>query len=148
MINEFAKTKFFLSVAHKQIYEPGFNFNESNIVQYLAELEEYIAILITYLATKRDDPSAPFALVPLDKLDTKNHHKKEIAVRTTKHQPLTLTLDRGTCWLCSEPRQCSTRRYHKHRRSRHRDHQLKAALSDLHEIGGRQHNQFHYLGSW
>jgi hypothetical protein len=46
----------------------------------LAELEEYIAILITYLATKRDDPVAPFALIPLDKLDIKNHNKKEIAV--------------------------------------------------------------------
>lgn len=80
MISQFAKTKFFLSVAHKQIYEAGFTFNESNIVQYLAELEEYIAILITYLATKRDDPSAPFALVPLEKLDTKNHFKKEIAI--------------------------------------------------------------------
>ena len=80
MINEFTKTKFFLSVAHKQIYESGFNFNESNIIAYLAELEEYIAILITYLATKRDDPSAPFALVPLDKLDTKNHFKKDLAV--------------------------------------------------------------------
>ena len=49
-------------------------------MHYLAELEEYIAILITYLATKRDDPIAPFALVPLDKLDAKNHNKKEIAV--------------------------------------------------------------------
>lgn len=80
MIKEFAKTKFFLSVAHKQHYEQGFNFNEGNIISYLAELEEYIAILITYLATKRDDPVAPFALVPLDKLDIKNHNKKEIAV--------------------------------------------------------------------
>jgi hypothetical protein len=80
MIKEFAKTKFFLSVAHKQHYEQGFNFNEGNIIGYLAELEEYIAILITYLATKRDDPVAPFALVPLDKLDIKNHNKKEIAV--------------------------------------------------------------------
>jgi hypothetical protein len=80
MIKDFARTKFFLSVAHKQHYEQGFNFNEGNIVNYLAELEEYIAILITYLATKRDDPVAPFALVPLDKLDIKNHNKKEIAV--------------------------------------------------------------------
>lgn len=80
MIKEFTRTKFFLSVAHKQIYETGFTFNESNIVAYLAELEEYIAILITYLATKRDDPSAPYALVPLDKLDTKNHNKKDLAI--------------------------------------------------------------------
>lgn len=85
MIGEFARTKFFLSVAPKQFYEQGFTFNESNIIQYLAELEEYIAILITYLATKRDDPSAPFALVPLDKLDTKNHFKKEIAVSILTH---------------------------------------------------------------
>lgn len=32
MIKEFAKTKFFLSVAHKQHYEQGFNFNEGNII--------------------------------------------------------------------------------------------------------------------
>ena len=83
MIREFAKTKFFLSVANKQHYETGFNFNEGNIISYLAELEEYVAILITYLATKRDDPVAPFALIPLDKLDIKNHNKKEIAVRVT-----------------------------------------------------------------
>ena len=83
MIREFAKTKFFLSVANKQHYEAGFNFNEGNIISYLAELEEYVAILITYLATKRDDPVAPFALIPLDKLDIKNHNKKEIAVRFT-----------------------------------------------------------------
>lgn len=148
MINEFAKTKFFLSVAHKQIYEPGFTFNESNIVQYLAELEEYIAILITYLATKRDDPSAPFALVPLDKLDTKNHHKKEIAVSTNKPSSNNFTLDRGTRWLCCELGQCPTRRIRYHRRCRNRDHELKAALSDFHETGGRQHYQFHHLGSW
>ena len=80
MIREFQKTKFFLSVAPKQFYEAGFTFNESNIIQYLAELEEYVAILITYLATKRDDPIAPFALVPLDKLDLKNHNKKDLAV--------------------------------------------------------------------
>lgn len=85
MINDFSRTKFFLSVAHKQFYEKGFTFNESNIVPYLAELEEYVAILITYLATKRDDPVAPFALIPLDKLDIKNHNKKEIAVIYNHH---------------------------------------------------------------
>ena len=99
MIKEFSKTKFFLSVAPKQYYETGFTFNESNIVQYLAELEEYIAILITYLATKRDDPSAPFALVPLDKLDTKNHNKKEIAV-----SPFSLTLRSRRLWVVRSTR--------------------------------------------
>jgi hypothetical protein len=97
MIREFTKTKFFLSVANKQHYEAGFNFNESNIISYLAELEEYIAILITYLATKRDDPVAPFALIPLDKLDVKNHNKKEIAVSVLR---LIIFIDRRTTWLC------------------------------------------------
>jgi chromosome segregation ATPase len=102
MIKDFAKTKFFLSVAHKQHYEQGFNFNEGNIIGYLAELEEYIAILITYLATKRDDPVAPFALVPLDKLDVKNHNKKEIAVRIF---PINhFFIDRGSNYLCFELR--------------------------------------------
>lgn len=108
MIREFSKTKFFLSVANKQHYEAGFNFNESNIISYLAELEEYIAILITYLATKRDDPVAPFALIPLDKLDVKNHNKKEIAVSTLI---LTCFLDRRPSWLRYQSRQCPSRRH-------------------------------------
>jgi len=50
-------------------YEEGFVFNESNIVQYLAEVEEYISSLITYTAFKRDDPNAAVSTIPLEKLN-------------------------------------------------------------------------------
>ena len=48
MVDMFKRSKFFLAVAQKMSYEEGFTFTENNIVQYLAELEEYISSLITY----------------------------------------------------------------------------------------------------
>lgn len=65
----FKKCKFFLAVAQKMSYEDGFTFNESNIINYLAELEEYISSLITYTAFKRDDPNAAISAIPLEKLN-------------------------------------------------------------------------------
>ena len=53
-------------------YEEGFVFNESNIVAYLAELEEYVSSLITYVAFKRDDPNAAISAIPLEKLTQKD----------------------------------------------------------------------------
>lgn len=52
-------------------YDEGFVFNESNIISYLAELEEYISSLITYVAFKRDDPNAAISSIPLEKLSQK-----------------------------------------------------------------------------
>ena len=147
MIREFAKTKFFLSVANKQHYEAGFNFNEGNIISYLAELEEYVAILITYLATKRDDPVAPFALIPLDKLDIKNHNKKEIAV-SYKFNFIFHHIDRCTSGLCPQSGQCTTGRWifglGWQCRHRERDHQLEAAVSDIYEARRRRRHQLYH----
>lgn len=61
-------------------YEEGFTFNESNIVHYLAELEEYISSLITYTAFKRDDPNAAISAIPLEKLNQKDFQRKDLAV--------------------------------------------------------------------
>lgn len=47
-------------------YDENTFFNEENITQYLAELEEYISSLVTYVAFKRDDPNAAISTVPLD----------------------------------------------------------------------------------
>ena len=80
MVEMFKKSKFFLSVAQKMSYEEGFFFNESNIVQYLAELEEYISSLITYTAFKRDDPNAAISAIPLEKLNQKDFHRKDLTV--------------------------------------------------------------------
>ena len=69
MVELFKQSRFFLSVAQKMSYNEGFVFNESNIVHYLAELEEYISSLITYSAFKRDDPNAAVSAIPLEKLN-------------------------------------------------------------------------------
>ncbi len=77
MVEMFKRSKFFLSVAQKMSYDEGFTFNESNIVSYLAELEEYISSLITYTAFKRDDPNAAISAIPLEKLNQKDFNKKD-----------------------------------------------------------------------
>lgn len=76
----FKRSKFFLSVAQKQNYDEGFVFTENNIVQYLAELEEYICSLITYTAFKRDDPNAPISSIPLEKLNQKEFARKILQI--------------------------------------------------------------------
>lgn len=76
----FKKTRFFLSVAQKMSYEEGFVFNESNIISYLAEVEEYISSLITYSAFKRDDPNAAVSAIPLEKLNQKDFNRKDLTV--------------------------------------------------------------------
>jgi len=80
MVDMFKKSKFFLCVAQKMNYEDGIIFTENNIVQYLAELEEYISSLITYTAFKRDEPNAAISSIPLDKLEIKEFNKKGISV--------------------------------------------------------------------
>ena len=77
MVEMFKRSKFYLSVASKMSYEEGFIFTENNIVAYLAELEEYICSLITYVAYKRDDPDAAISAIPLKNLQVKVFDKKE-----------------------------------------------------------------------
>ena len=69
MIRLFKQSKFYLSVANTMTYDENTIFNENNIIHYLAELEEYISSLITYVAFKRDDPNAAISSVPLEKLN-------------------------------------------------------------------------------
>lgn len=80
MIKLFNKSKFYLSVANSMPYDENTNFNENNIINYLAELEEYISSLITFDAMKREDPNAAISSVPLDKLNQKEFNKKEIQI--------------------------------------------------------------------
>jgi len=79
-VEMFKRSKFFLCVAQKMSYEDGINFTENNIVNYLAELEEYISSLITYTAFKREEPNAAISTIPLDKLEIKEFNKKNITV--------------------------------------------------------------------
>jgi hypothetical protein len=52
MVEHFRKSHFFLSVAQHNQYDEETVFNENNVVLYLAELEEYISLFITYMAYK------------------------------------------------------------------------------------------------
>ena len=105
MVDMFKRSRFFLCVAQKMNYDDGIHFTENNIVQYLAELEEYISSLITYTAFKRDEPNAPISSIPLEKLSNKDFSKKQwnVSIHTiiyfsrSKHQSilrLLLTLTR------------------------------------------------------
>jgi hypothetical protein len=58
-------------------YDEGSGFTETNVTQYLAELEEYISSMITYAAFKKEEPHAAICAIPLDKL-TKISDKKDI----------------------------------------------------------------------
>ena len=46
MVRRFKKSKILLSVAEGKIYDDTTNFNEDNIKEYLAEVEEYIKCLL------------------------------------------------------------------------------------------------------
>ena len=80
MVQSFKSSKFHLNVASDMIYDENTQFNENNIIPYLAELEEYISALITFVAYKRDDPNAAISSVPLEKLPNKDFNKREIAI--------------------------------------------------------------------
>ena len=80
MVTLFKRSRFSLSVASNMSYDENTNFNENNVIPYLAELEEYISALITFVAYKRDDPNAAISSVPLEKLPHKEFNKREIAI--------------------------------------------------------------------
>lgn len=61
-------------------YDEHTQFNEGNITAYLAELEEYIASLITYTAHKQGDPNAAVSSVPLNQLNNKDWLAKDMAI--------------------------------------------------------------------
>jgi hypothetical protein len=50
MVDLFKVSKFFLSVASNMQYDEDTQFNENNVTIYLSELEEYISLLITFMA--------------------------------------------------------------------------------------------------
>lgn len=52
MVSLFKQSQFFLSVAQNMPYDNDTQFKENNVTLYLAELEEYISLFITYLAYK------------------------------------------------------------------------------------------------
>lgn len=81
MVDMFKQSKFYLCVAQKQDYKDGITFTENNIVQYLAEVEEYISSLITYTAFKNEKDDAAITYIPLENLEPKDHNKAQITLQ-------------------------------------------------------------------
>jgi hypothetical protein len=64
-----------LSVAAKMSYDEGTQFNENNVTQYLAELEEYVSHFITFMAQREKNPDAPISALSLDTMTNKEFEK-------------------------------------------------------------------------
>ena len=50
MVDAFSGSDFYLAVAKPMEYDENTQFNENNVTLYLAELEEYMSMLITYMS--------------------------------------------------------------------------------------------------
>jgi len=80
MIDLFRESKFYLSVASNMMYDEDTQFNENNVTIFLSELEEYIALLITYMAYKQENPDAAISSLSLDRMAHKEFDKGQINV--------------------------------------------------------------------
>ena len=81
MVEQFRKSHFFLSVAQNMQYDDDTTFNESNVILFLAELEEYVSLFITYLAYKQESPDAAIASLSLDQMRAKEFDKNDLQVQ-------------------------------------------------------------------
>ena len=80
LVRQFQEVRFNAKVASKMQYDEHTVFTENNITLYLAEVEEYISSLITYIAHKKGDPNAAISSVPLSVLNYKNFTKEEMKI--------------------------------------------------------------------
>ena len=80
MIDSFRQSQFFLSVAQSMHYDNETQFNENNVTHYLGELEEYISLIITYMAFKQENPDAAISSLSLEKMAHKEFDKGPINV--------------------------------------------------------------------
>lgn len=80
LVEKFQEAKFATKVGNKMQYNDQTTFNENNITLYLAELEEYFATLIAYIANQRGDQNAAISYIPLDQLNEKVFDKKEMQI--------------------------------------------------------------------
>ena len=71
MCSSFGNSHFKLSVAESMPYNDGTEFNEKNVTQYLAELEEHISNFIIFVAQREKNPDAPISAISLDQIPLK-----------------------------------------------------------------------------
>ena len=75
MCTSFGSSHFKLSVAESMPYNDGTEFNEKNVTQYLAELEEHISNFIIFVAQREKNPDAPISALSLDQIPLKEDQK-------------------------------------------------------------------------
>jgi len=80
MVEKFKGSHFKLAVASHMQYDADSEFNESNVTLYLAELEEYVSNLITFLAQREKNPDAPISALSLDAMANKEFEKGPLAI--------------------------------------------------------------------
>lgn len=85
-------------VAKHMQYDSDTQFNEQNVTLYLAELEEYTSMLITYLAYKNEMPDAAVSALSLEAMVEKDKDGGPLHVRNTVIY-LIYNIDRST--ICS-----------------------------------------------
>lgn len=71
-------------------YDEDTQFNENNVTMYLAELEEYISLLITYLAYKQENPDAAISSLSLERMNQKEFDKGPTNVITLTNNQIFL----------------------------------------------------------
>lgn len=52
-------------------YDESTQFTDANVTMFLSELEEYVSLLITFLAYKQENPDAPISCLSLDRMALK-----------------------------------------------------------------------------
>ena len=80
LVKQFQEVRFHAKVANQMQYDEHTLFTENNITYYLAEVEEHISSLITYVAHKKGDPNAAISSVPLNNLNYKEFTKRPIEI--------------------------------------------------------------------
>jgi len=80
LVLDFKQANFNSKVAQQQNYDEHTQFTEGNIANYLGELEEYIAQLITLTALKNGDPNALISTMPMEMLKNKDWQAKEMSI--------------------------------------------------------------------
>ena len=76
-----ANQTFPMMVAKHMHYDSETQFNEQNVTMYLAELEEYTSMLITYLAYKNEMPDAAVSALSLDQMVEKDKEAGPLHVK-------------------------------------------------------------------
>ena len=83
MVHKFKVAQFGTRIASGMVYSDTTQFTESNIQQYLAELEELITKLITSVAAIRGDPNAAISAMNMNRLTIKDFNRKEMKIDMT-----------------------------------------------------------------